>query len=124
MRRKVLAAFGTRHEAVTIARAERHLGLASKTLISAKRSRTLRSQGPLHSSPNESSSSGIASREGEEHVGPRGLSRRNLAAEPFLSNVLLGGQTLLLAGSESQQAEWLAPMVEGEKLLALAYQGA
>ena len=37
---------------------------------------------------------------------------RNLAPEPFLSNVLLGGQTLLLAGSESQQAEWLAPMVE------------
>jgi len=49
---------------------------------------------------------------------------RNLAPEPFLSNVLLGGQTLLLAGSESQQAEWLAPMVEGEKLLALAYQEA
>ena len=49
---------------------------------------------------------------------------RNLAPEPFLSSVLLGGQTLLLAGSESQQAEWLAPMIEGEKFLTLAYQEA
>lgn len=49
---------------------------------------------------------------------------RNLGPEPFLSSVLLGGQALLLAGSESQQAEWLVPMVEGEKVLALAYQEA
>jgi acyl-CoA dehydrogenase len=49
---------------------------------------------------------------------------RNLAPEPFLSSVLLGGQTLLLAGSESQQAEWLVPMVKGEKILTVAYQEA
>ena len=49
---------------------------------------------------------------------------RNLGPEPFLSSVLLGGQALLLAGSESQQAEWLAPLVEGEKILTLAYQEA
>jgi acyl-CoA dehydrogenase len=49
---------------------------------------------------------------------------RNLVPEPFLSSVLLGGQTLLLAGSETQQAEWLAPMIQGEKILTLAYQEA
>lgn len=49
---------------------------------------------------------------------------RNLAPEPFLSSVLLGGQALQLAGSESQQAEWLTAMVKGEKTLALAYQEA
>lgn len=49
---------------------------------------------------------------------------RNLAPEPFLSSVLLGGQALLLAGSESQQAVWLAPLVKGEKLVAFAYQEA
>jgi acyl-CoA dehydrogenase len=46
---------------------------------------------------------------------------RNLAPEPLLANVLMGGQALLLAGDESQQQEWLAPMIEGEKRLALAY---
>jgi acyl-CoA dehydrogenase len=49
---------------------------------------------------------------------------RNLAPEPFLSNVLLGGQVLLLAGSEGQQEEWLTPLVKGEKLVSLAYQEA
>ena len=49
---------------------------------------------------------------------------RNLVPEPFLSSVLLGGQALLLAGSESQQAEWLAPMIKGDKILSLAYQEA
>lgn len=46
---------------------------------------------------------------------------RNLAPEPLLSNVLLGGQALLLAGSAEQQAEWLAPLVAGDKLVSLAY---
>lgn len=46
---------------------------------------------------------------------------RVLAPEPFLSSVLLGGQALLLAGNESQQAI-LTEVVKGEKLLALAYQ--
>jgi alkylation response protein AidB-like acyl-CoA dehydrogenase len=49
---------------------------------------------------------------------------RNLAPEPFLSSVLLGGQALLLAGSESQQEEWLTPLVKGEKLVSVAYQEA
>lgn len=46
---------------------------------------------------------------------------RNLAPEPLLANVLMGGQALLLAGDEAQQQEWLAPMIKGEKLLGLAY---
>lgn len=49
---------------------------------------------------------------------------RNLAPEPFLSSVLLGGQAVLLAGDERQQEEWLTPLVSGEKLLALGYQEA
>jgi acyl-CoA dehydrogenase len=47
---------------------------------------------------------------------------RTLAPEPFLSSVLLGGQALLLGGSDRQKDEWLPKLVEGEKLLALAYQ--
>lgn len=46
---------------------------------------------------------------------------RKLAPEPFVSSVLLAGQAILLAGTEEQQAEWLTPMVEGDKVLALAY---
>jgi acyl-CoA dehydrogenase len=49
---------------------------------------------------------------------------RNLAPEPFLSSVLLGGQAVLLAGDERQQEEWLTPLANGEKLLALGYQEA
>lgn len=47
---------------------------------------------------------------------------RALAPEPFLSSVLLGGQALLLGGSDRQKDEWLPKLIEGEKLLALAYQ--
>ena len=47
---------------------------------------------------------------------------RTLAPEPFLSTVLLGGQALLLGGSEGQKSEWLPKLVEGERLLTLAYQ--
>jgi alkylation response protein AidB-like acyl-CoA dehydrogenase len=47
---------------------------------------------------------------------------RNLAPEPFLSSVLLAGQALLLGGDEAQQGRWLAPLVAGEALLALAQQ--
>jgi acyl-CoA dehydrogenase len=46
---------------------------------------------------------------------------RVLAPEPFLSSVLLGGRALQLAGGESHQA-MLTDVVNGEKLLALAYQ--
>jgi alkylation response protein AidB-like acyl-CoA dehydrogenase len=47
---------------------------------------------------------------------------RALAPEPFLASVLLGGQAVLLAGSEAQQKDWLEGVVAGEKLLALAQQ--
>ncbi len=47
---------------------------------------------------------------------------RTLAPEPFLSTVLLGGMALALGGTEKQQVDWLRPAIEGERLLALAYQ--
>ena len=49
---------------------------------------------------------------------------RNLAPEPFLSNVLLAGRTLMLAGTEKQQAEWLPRIGEGSAFLSLASQEA
>lgn len=49
---------------------------------------------------------------------------RKLAPEPFLSSVLLAGQALLLGGDAAQQKEWLAPMIQGRRLLALAFQEA
>ena len=49
---------------------------------------------------------------------------RGLVPEPFLSSVMLAGQTLALAGSEEQRAAWLAPIIEGSKVVALAYQEA
>ena len=52
----------------------------------------------------------------------------NLAAtlvpEPYLSSVVLGGLPLLRAGSPEQHAKYLAPMIEGESTLALAYSEA
>lgn len=49
----------------------------------------------------------------------------NLAAtltpEPYLASVVLGGLTLLRAGSEAQHEAYLTPMIEGETTLALAY---
>jgi alkylation response protein AidB-like acyl-CoA dehydrogenase len=47
---------------------------------------------------------------------------RRLAPEPFLSTVLLGGQALLLGGSEAQRQAWLPGVCAGEKLLTLAWQ--
>jgi acyl-CoA dehydrogenase len=47
---------------------------------------------------------------------------RNLAPEPFLSTVLLGGQALLLGGSDAQKQRWLPQLVAGDAFLALAYQ--
>jgi acyl-CoA dehydrogenase len=47
---------------------------------------------------------------------------RALAPEPFLSTVLLGGQALLLGGTEEQKKAWLPGVAEGEKFLSLAYQ--
>jgi len=47
---------------------------------------------------------------------------RKLAPEPFLSTVLLAGQVLQLAGSETQQKTWLAGVASGDTFLALAQQ--
>ena len=49
---------------------------------------------------------------------------RNLAPEPFLSTVLLGGQLLANAGSPEQKQTWLPGIATGNKILALAYQEA
>ena len=49
---------------------------------------------------------------------------RNLAPEPFLSTVLLGGQLLAHTGSPEQKQTWLPGIATGEKILALAYQEA
>ena len=43
-----------------------------------------------------------------------------LSAAPLLSSVVLGGSVLELAGSAAQQAEWLPPLIAGEKRIALA----
>ncbi len=47
---------------------------------------------------------------------------RALAPEPFMSCVGLAGQALFEAGSEAQKDRWLAAMIAGDALLALAYQ--
>jgi acyl-CoA dehydrogenase len=47
---------------------------------------------------------------------------RGLAPEPFLSSIMLAGQALALGGSKELREQWLGPMIEGEKVLALAYQ--
>jgi alkylation response protein AidB-like acyl-CoA dehydrogenase len=49
---------------------------------------------------------------------------RTLAPEPFLSTVLLGGQALLLGGSDAQKQAWLPGVCDGTKRLALAQQEA
>jgi alkylation response protein AidB-like acyl-CoA dehydrogenase len=47
---------------------------------------------------------------------------RGLAPEPFLSSIILAGQTLALGGSQELRDQWLAPVIDGSKVLALAYQ--
>ena len=49
---------------------------------------------------------------------------RALAPEPFLGTVLLGGQALLLAGSEAQKQAWLPRICAGDALVTLAHQEA
>jgi alkylation response protein AidB-like acyl-CoA dehydrogenase len=46
---------------------------------------------------------------------------RTLAPEPFLSCVGLAGSAIAELGSTAQQEEWLAPLVEGDRLLAFAH---
>ena len=45
-----------------------------------------------------------------------------LVPEPYVASVVLGGWTLLKAGSAEQHAKYLTPMIEGETSLALAWQ--
>jgi alkylation response protein AidB-like acyl-CoA dehydrogenase len=44
-----------------------------------------------------------------------------LVPEPYIPSIVLGGVTLLHAGSAEQQERFLAPALAGEKSLALAY---
>jgi len=45
-----------------------------------------------------------------------------LAPEPLLPSVILAGQALTLSGNDSLINEWLDPIIEAKKVLALAYQ--
>lgn len=47
---------------------------------------------------------------------------RGLAPEPFLGTVMLAGQALSIGGSPELREQWLGPIIEGEKALAMAYQ--
>jgi alkylation response protein AidB-like acyl-CoA dehydrogenase len=47
---------------------------------------------------------------------------RTLAASPLFATALLGGNAVLLAGSDAQKKEILPALARGERLLALAYQ--
>jgi alkylation response protein AidB-like acyl-CoA dehydrogenase len=47
---------------------------------------------------------------------------RVLAPEPFVSTVLLGGNAILLGGSDTQQQELLPDLCSGERILAIAFQ--
>ena len=49
-------------------------------------------------------------------------SGRTLAATPFLSTVLLGGNAVLLGGNETQKKEILPALAKGERILALALE--
>lgn len=49
---------------------------------------------------------------------------RTLAPEPFLGTVLMGGQALLLGGSEEQQQAWLPRLCAGDAIVSLAHQEA
>jgi alkylation response protein AidB-like acyl-CoA dehydrogenase len=47
---------------------------------------------------------------------------RTLAATPFLSTVLLGGNAVLYGGNETQKKEILPALAKGERILALALE--
>jgi len=46
---------------------------------------------------------------------------RGLMPEPMLSSILLGGNAVLLAGTEAQREEWIGGLVEGKHFLSLGY---
>jgi alkylation response protein AidB-like acyl-CoA dehydrogenase len=47
---------------------------------------------------------------------------RGLAPEPFFSTIMLAGQALSIGGSQELREQWLGPIIEGDKVLAMAYQ--
>lgn len=47
---------------------------------------------------------------------------RGLAPEPFFSTIMLAGQALSIGGSQKLREQWLGPIIEGDKVLAMAYQ--
>jgi alkylation response protein AidB-like acyl-CoA dehydrogenase len=47
---------------------------------------------------------------------------RGLAPEPIFSTIMLAGQALSIGGSKELREQWLGPIIEGEKVLAMAYQ--
>ncbi|HST02720.1 MAG TPA: acyl-CoA dehydrogenase [Usitatibacter sp.] len=49
---------------------------------------------------------------------------RALVAEPYLATVVLGAAIIADTGSESQRAQWLPAVAEGQKLLAFAHSEA
>ncbi len=46
---------------------------------------------------------------------------KGLVIEPYLPCIVLAGGVLKRTASDEQKAQWLAPMIEGSKLAALAY---
>ncbi len=49
---------------------------------------------------------------------------RNLAPEPFLGSVTMGGSTLALGGNAALKKAWLPSVIDGTKIVALAHQEA
>ncbi|ETW93488.1 MAG: hypothetical protein ETSY1_39000 [Candidatus Entotheonella factor] len=47
---------------------------------------------------------------------------RALAPEPLISSIVLAGRAVAKGGSDDLKQAWLGPAIEGEKVLALAYQ--
>ena len=46
---------------------------------------------------------------------------RGLMPEPMLSSILLGGNAVLLAGTDAQREEWIGGLIEGRHFLSLGY---
>jgi alkylation response protein AidB-like acyl-CoA dehydrogenase len=47
---------------------------------------------------------------------------RVLAPEPLISTVVLGGNAILLGGSDPQKKDWLPGVCSGDRILAMAFQ--
>ncbi|GAH44979.1 unnamed protein product, partial [marine sediment metagenome] len=47
---------------------------------------------------------------------------KGLAPEPYLSSIMLAGQALSIGASKELREQWLGPIIDGERILALAYQ--